>query len=95
MDKKRSRFRQLESLLTLILYGILALFIGFLVTAGMGYVIAKVILAILTISGTLFCLWMLLRSQELFRSRAAWLSCAFISVMLLTIVSLICNFPAP
>lgn len=49
MEHKQGRFRQLESLLTMILYVNIAIFIGYLVTAALGIVVAKIILAVLTI----------------------------------------------
>ena len=79
----------------MLLYFDLALFIGFLVTSGFGLIIAKIALAMLGMIVSVFCLWMLLRSQELLKPRALWLTSAFFSVILLTAVSLICNFPSP
>ena len=67
MEHKQSRFRQLESLLTMILYVNIAIFIGYLVTAALGIVVAKIILAVLTILLSLFCEWLLFcakRSEE-------------------------------
>lgn len=95
MERKQPRFRQLESLLTMILYVDLALFAAYLVTAGLGLLVAKIILAVLAIAVAAFCLWMLYCAKELFRPRGLWLTCAFFSVILCTAVSLICNFPAP
>lgn len=95
MEHKQGHFRQLESLLTMILYLNIALFIGYLVTAGLGLLVAKIILAVLTILLSLFCHWMLFCAKELFRPRGLWMTCAFFSLILCTVVSLIFNFPAP
>ena len=95
MDKKQPRFRQLESILTMILYIDLAFFVVFLVTAALGLVVMKIIFAVLAMAIAGFCHWMLYCAKELFRPRGFWLTCAFFSVILLTAVSLISNFPAP
>ena len=95
MEKKQPRFRQLESLLTLILYVEIGLFLAYLITAALGLVVVKIILAVLAILIAVFCEWMLYCAKELFKPRGLWLTCAFGSVILCTIVSLICNFPAP
>ena len=95
MEKKQPRFRQLESFLTLILYVDLALFIAYLVTAALGLVVVKIILAVAAMLVAAFCGWMLYCAKELFKPRGLWLTCAFFSVILCTTVSLICNFPAP
>ena len=95
MERRQPRFRQLESLLTLILYAVLAMFIAYLVTAALGLVVVKIILAVVAILVSGFCEWMLYCAKELFKPRGLWLTCAFGSVILCTIVSLICNFPAP
>ena len=95
MEKKQPRFRQLESLLTLILYVDIALFLAYLITAALGLVVVKIILAVVAILIAAFCDWMLYCARELFRPRGLWLTCAFFSVVLCTAVSLICNFPAP
>ena len=95
MENKQPRFRQLESLLTMILYVDLALFAAYMVTAALGLVIPKIILAVLAIGAAGFCEWMLYCAKELFKPRGMWLTCAFFSVILLTAVSLICNFPSP
>ena len=95
MDNKQHHFRRFESFLTMILYGALALFVAYLVTAALGLVTAKIILSVLAMLIAAFCLWMLYCAKELFRPRGLWLTCAFFSIILCTVVSLICNFPAP
>ena len=95
MEKKRPGFRQLESLLTLILYVDLGLFVVYLITAATGVVVLKIIFAVAAMLIALGCEWMLYCAKELFRPRGLWLTCAFFSVILCTAVSLICNYPAP
>ena len=95
MEKNKPRFRQLESLLTLILYVEIGLFLIYLIMSALGLVVVKIILAVLAILIAAFCEWMLYCAKELFKPRGLWLTCAFFSVILCTAVSLICNFPAP
>jgi hypothetical protein len=95
MEKSKPRFRQLESLLTMILYVDLALFVAYLITATLGIFVVKIILAVVAILIAVFCEWMLYCAREMFKPRGLWLTCAFFSVILCTAVSLICNFPAP
>ena len=95
MEKKQSRFRQLERLLTLILYVDIALFLAYLITAALGLVVFKIILAVVAMLAAAFCEWMLYCARGLFKPSGLWLTCAFFSIILCTAVSLICNFPAP
>ena len=95
MEKKQNHFQELEHFLTVILYVDLALFLAYLVTAALGLLITKIILAVLAMAIAAFCEWILYCAKELFRPRGLWMTCAFFSVILCTAVSLICNFPAP
>ena len=95
MENKQPRFRQLESLLTMILYVDITLFLAYLITAALGLVVVKIILAVVAMLAAAFCEWMLYCARELFKPRGLWLTCAFFSIILCTAVSLICNFPAP
>ena len=95
MENKKPSFRQLESLLTMILYVALALFVAYLITAAVGATAFKIILAVLAILLCAFCEWMLFSAKEMFRARGLWLTCAFFSIILCIAVSLVCNFPAP
>ncbi len=88
-------YGQLEGFLTTLLLADVAAFLLYLLFAGLGILVLKAITATAAILGAGFCLWILYKSKEMFRSRALWLTCAFGSVGLLTIVSLICNYPAP
>ena len=69
MEKKQSRFRQLERLLTLILYVDIALFLAYLITAALGLVVFKIILAVVAMLAAAFCEWMLYCARELFKPR--------------------------
>lgn len=95
MADNRGRYKQLEQFLTLLLLLNLVIFAVYLLCAGFGILVLKIIAAIAAVLVAAFCLWMLHSSKELLRARSLWLTCAFSSIFLLTIVSLICNYPAP
>ena len=95
MADNRGRYKQLEQFLTMLLLLNLVIFVIYLICAGFGILALKIIAAIAVVLICAFCLWMLHSSKEMFRTRSLWLTCAFASLLLLTIVSLICNYPAP
>lgn len=95
MPNNQNNYGQLEKFLTSLLLVDLGIFLLYLLFAGLGILVLKVITATAAILGAGFCLWILYKSKELRRPRALWLTCSFCSVFLLTVVSLICNFPAP
>ena len=92
---KRNRYRELENKVTMFIAADVAVFVLYLVVAGAGIVALKVIAAILAILGSLLALGFLFMSGELLKKRSLWMTVAFASVLLCTIVSLVCNFPAP
>ena len=95
MSEKQNRYQELEKFLSRILYVDLAFFIAYLISAGVGALVVKVICAVAAILIAAYSLWTLYCAKELLRPRSLWLSCAFGSVTLCTIVSLLCNYPAP
>lgn len=92
---KRNRYRELEKKVTLMIAADVAVFVLYLLVAGAGVIALKVITAIVAIIASLLALGFLFMSGELLKKRSLWMSVAFASVLLCTIVSLICNFPAP
>ena len=93
MGEKRKTYKDFEKFLTMVLFVDLAVFALYLLFAGLGLLVLKILLALLTIAASAFGLWMLYRSKELLRNRSLWLTCAFCSIPLLSVVSLLCNFP--
>lgn len=91
---KRS-FKQLEQQLTVIVLIDLAVYLLYLLFAGMGITWLKVILAaagiILSILGVVF----LVLIGEHKRHRSLWVLCAFGSIAACILVSLITRFPGP
>ena len=92
---KRSRYQDLERLLTGLLIASAVDFILFLIFAGTGIIWLKVITAIFAILIPVLCLGLLYMSQELLKQRSLWLSMGFFGIFLCTVVSLIANFPSP
>ena len=92
---KRNRYRELEKKVTLMIAADAAVFVLYLLVAGAGVVALKVITSIVAIIGSLLGLGFLFMAGELLKKRSLWMSVAFASVLLCTIVSLICNFPGP
>ena len=92
---KRNRYRELEKKVTLMIAADVAVFVLYLLVAGAGVIALKVITAIVAIIASLLALGFLFMSGELLKKRSLWMSVAFASVLLCTIVSLICNFPGP
>ncbi len=92
---KRNRYRELEKKVTLMIAADAAVFVLYLLVAGAGVVALKVITSIVAIIGSLLGLGFLFMAGELLKKRSLWMTVAFASVLLCTIVSLVCNFPGP
>lgn len=91
----RSRYRDLEQMLTIFLIASAADFVLFLIFAGIGIIWLKVITAIFAILLPVLCLALLYLSKELLKQRSLWLTTGFFGIFLCTVVSLIANFPSP
>jgi hypothetical protein len=97
MAKKQFRFKykQIEPILTYILMGVGVIFLLYLIFAAINFVAGKVICAILGILISGLVLAYLYMSKELLRRRSIWMTLGAGSVVILTLMSLILNFPAP
>ncbi len=95
MAENRARYREFERFLTVILFIALGLFIVYLLSAGLGWTVVKIICAVVSILLAIFGLWNLYSAKELLKPRSLWLTYAFGSIILCTVVSLLCNFPRP
>ena len=85
----------MESLMTKVILADLLVFILYLVCAGNGYTVFKVITAIISIFGSLLGLGWLYMTGEFTKRRSLWMVTAFISIALCVLVSLLLNFPCP
>ncbi|MDD5864531.1 MAG: hypothetical protein PUD80_07850 [Firmicutes bacterium] len=92
---KRSRYREMESLMTKIILGEALVFVLYLVCAGLGSTVLKVITAIIAILGSLLCLGWLIITGEFSRRRSLWMVTGFVSIVLCVLVSLLLGYPGP
>ena len=95
MEERRNRYKDLEQLMTVLLIATAVDFLLFLIFSGVGVLWVKVVTAIFAILMPLLSLAFLYISKELLRQRSLWLTTGFASILVCTIVSLICNFPSP
>jgi hypothetical protein len=95
MNDNQSSYRFFEQMMTILLFVAIGFFILYLVMAGIGAVAWKIIFAVLIFLLSGVCLFTLYTSQELLKTRSLWLTAAFCSLVLCTLVSLLCNYPAP
>ena len=92
---KRNRFRELEDKMARILLVNTAVFVLYLIFAGLGVIAMKAITAIVVIIVSGLCLGYLYMCGEIRKRRSLWMLTAAAGQLLCTLVSLICNFPSP
>lgn len=94
MDK-RARYKKMEQMITIALCLDAAIFLAYMIFAGMGLVALKVLTAVVCflISGVV--LYYLYTTRELLRRRSFWMTVAAACVIICLIFSLILKFPAP
>ena len=85
----------MENLMTKIILGDALVFILYLVCAGLGWSVLKVITAIIAIFGSLLCVGWLYLTGEFTRRRSLWMVTAFICIVICVVVSLVLNYPCP
>ena len=91
----RFKYKQIEPILTYVLIGVGVIFLLYLIFAAIDLVAGKVICAFLSILISGLVLAYLYMSKELLRRRSIWMTLGAGSVVILTLMSLILNFPAP
>ena len=92
---KRRRYKELETLLTRILLADVAVFVLYLIFAGLGVTAMKVITAIIAIIASGLCLALLYTTGETKKRRSRWLVCGFAAIVICLMVSLVVKYPAP
>ena len=92
---KKTRYKKMELLITAALCLDAAIFLAYMIFAGMGMIGLKVVTAVLCflISGAV--LYFLFMSRELLRRRSFWMTVAAACVIICLLFSLILKFPAP
>ena len=93
--RSRNRYREMESLMTKIILGDALVLVLYLLCAGFGWSILKVITAIIAIFGSLLCVGWLYLTGEFSRRRSLWMVTAFICIIICVAVSLLLNYPCP
>lgn len=95
MAKRNERYLQMEKVMTRVLLGDLAVFILYLIFAGIGIIWLKVITAIISIFVSVLCLAYLFLTQELLKKRSLWMSISAGAIAVCILFSLILNIPSP
>lgn len=93
--RSRSRYREMESVMTKIILADALVFVLYLVCAGMGWSVFKVVTAIVAIFGSLLGAFWLYLTGEFPRRRSLWMVTAFICIIICVVVSLLLGFPRP
>ena len=93
--RSRSRYREMESMMTKIILADFVVFVLYLVCAGLGWNVLRVITAIITIFGSLLCVGWLYLTGEFSRRRSLWMVTAFICIVICVAVSLLLSYPCP
>lgn len=91
----RRRYKDIERLLTQILIADAAVFVLYLIFAGIGLSVLKIITTILCIVASVACLALLYMTGEMKKARSRWLVLGFGAIVVCLLVSLILNYPSP
>lgn len=92
---KRNRYREMESMMTKILVGDAVLFFLYMIFAGRGLAVLKVISIVLTSLISLLALAWLYITKEFFRRRSLWMVTACVSILACLLISVILGYPCP
>lgn len=95
MDRRKARYKRMESMITIALCLDALIFIAYMIFAGMGMLALKVVATILCILISGVVLYYLYITRELLRRRSMWMTLAAVCIILCLVVSLVLNFPAP
>lgn len=92
---RRNRYKEMEQLMTKILIGDAAVFVLYLLFAGLGVTALKVIFAIIAILVSGLCLAFLYMNGEIKKRRSRWMVTGYGAIVIVLLVSLLLNYPAP
>ena len=92
---KRMRYKTIEKYLTYTLLADTAVFALYLLFAGKGLVVLKVLTTIIAIATSGLSLGYLYMIGETKKRRSRWIVMGFVCILLCLFVSLIFNYPAP
>ena len=91
----RKRYKEIERFLTTVLLADAAVFVLYMVFAGVGLGVLKVITTILCVVASGACLALLYMTGEMKKARSRWLVLGFGCILLCLAISLILNYPSP
>ena len=92
---KRMRYKELDKLLTRVLIGEAAVFVLYMLFAGLGVIALKVITSIIIIVASGLSLAYLYMCGEIKKRRSRWLVLGFACLVIVLLVSLILKYPSP
>ena len=92
---KRMRYKELDKLLTRVLIAEAAVFVLYMLFAGLGIVALKVITSIIIIVASGLSLAYLYMCGEIKKRRSRWLVLGFACLVIVLLVSLILKYPSP
>lgn len=95
MAEKNQRYKVMERFMTVALCADAVLFIFYLIAAGNGIILLKVILTLLCLGISGLVLWFLYATKELFRQRSLWITTGAAAIVVCLLFSLLLNFPSP
>lgn len=93
MAKRSNRYRSMERYMTYALIADSAVFMLYLLFAGLGIPLLKFLTAVLILGLSTLCLVVLYLNRELFRQRSLWMTCSAAAILICLFVSLITKFP--
>ena len=91
----RRRYKDIERFLTMVLLADAGVFVLYMVFAGIGLTVLKVICTVLCILASIACLALLYMTGEMKKARSRWLVLGFACILLCLLVSLLLNYPSP
>ena len=91
----RRRYKDIERFLTMVLLADAGVFVLYMVFAGIGLTVLKVICTVLCILASIACLALLYMTGEMKKARSRWLVLGFGCIVVCLLVSLILNYPSP
>lgn len=92
---RRKRYKELEQVLTRILIADVAIFVLYLIFAGLGLTVVKVLTAIIAIVVSGLALVFLYMCGEFQKRRSRWLVLGYACTVICLVVSLVLNYPSP
>ena len=95
MAERKSRYQQMESIMTVVLIVNAVLFVLYWIFGACGIVWVKAFFAILSILVSLACFGFLFITQELMRPRSKWMTYSAGALLVVLFLSLLLNFPSP